>query len=159
MLHGTGGHTQLSDDDDEARVPTTCEQAVQVLAKVKQGALGQGHQGIHVLYTVLPRRKWYCIQQEFGRAWCERSVHTYRQWRQSRQIRWKQVYDNERCIHVGYSETTPGSSINDAPTLAEITECKYAADDVVTFRGFLENLASKLKSQVSLTKATNQQQR
>ena len=58
-----------------------------------------------------------------------------------------------------YSETTPGSSINDAPMLAEITECKYAADDVVTFRGFLENLASKLKSQVSLTKATNQQQR
>ena len=57
MLHGTGGHTQLSDDDDEARVPTTCEQAVQVLAKVKQGALGQGYQGIHVLYTVLPRRK------------------------------------------------------------------------------------------------------
>ena len=57
MLHGTGGHTQLSDGDDEARVPTTCEQAVQVLAKVKQGALGQGHQGIHVLYTVLPRRK------------------------------------------------------------------------------------------------------
>ena len=30
MLHETGGHNQLSDDDDEARVPTTCEQAVQV---------------------------------------------------------------------------------------------------------------------------------
>ena len=77
MLHGTGGHTQLSDDDDEARVPTTCEQAVQVLAKVKQGALGQGHKGIHVLYY--RDENWYCIQQEFGRAWCERYVHTCRQ--------------------------------------------------------------------------------
>ena len=36
-------------------------------------------------------------------------------------------------------------TVDDSSTLAEITECKYAADDVVTFRGFLGELGFELE--------------
>ena len=49
-------------------------------------------------------------------------------------------------------------TVDDSSTMADISECKYAASDVVTFRGLLVDLVTKWKSQVSLTKTTNQPQ-
>ena len=47
-------------------------------------------------------------------------------------------------------------TVDDSSTLAEITECKFAADDVVTFRNFLVSLDLNSKSQASSTKTTDQ---
>ena len=41
-------------------------------------------------------------------------------------------------------------TVDDSSTLAEITECKYAADDVVTFRGFLGELGFDSQSKLSI---------
>ena len=36
-------------------------------------------------------------------------------------------------------------TVDDSSTKAKLTECKYAADDVVTFRGFLGELGFELE--------------
>jgi len=57
---------------------------------------------------------------------------------------------SDGCRYMMNGAVTSGAAkqhptVDDSSTVAELTECKYAADDVVAFRGFLGELGFKFE--------------